>query len=54
MSAGPAVTWTRETLLAEARRIHDEEGCGRCSPKYPLSCSRLVQVILSLGQEARP
>lgn len=40
---------TREELIAEATRIHDEQGCG-CDPKYLMSCPRLAQAILSLGR----
>lgn len=34
-----------ETLLADAKKLHDESGC-KCDPKYIMSCSRMANAIL--------
>jgi hypothetical protein len=38
----------RAAILAEATRIHDEQGC-TCDRKYLLTCSRLQRAILGLA-----
>jgi len=40
---------TREELMAEATKIHDDGGC-RCDPKYLMSCARMAMAILEAGK----